>query len=77
MWRMGDIPKELVWNVLVLIPTGNTDTWGIGLIKTLWKVVESLIDTHLRVSLQLHDVLNGFRARRGTGTDIMNLNISQ
>ena len=43
MLRTGEIPQELVWTVLILIPKGNTDTWGIGLIETLWKVAKVLI----------------------------------
>ena len=35
MWRTGEIPQELGWTVLVLIPKGTTDTWGIGLLETL------------------------------------------
>ena len=51
MWRTGDIPQDLGWTVLVLIPKGTTYTWGIGILDTLWKVVEALIDTCLRASL--------------------------
>ena len=47
MWHTGGIPQELVWTVLVLIPKGTTDTRVIGLLETLWKVVEALIDTFL------------------------------
>ena len=77
MWRTGDIPQDLGCTVLVLIPKGTTDTWGIGLLETLCKVVEALTDTRLRARIQFHGVLHGFRDRRGTGTDIMELNISQ
>ena len=45
--------------------------------ETLWKVVEELIDTCLRASLQMQDILHRFRDRRGTGTAIMELNIAQ
>ena len=77
MWRMGGIPQELVWTVLVLIPKGTTDTRGIGLLKTLWKVVEALIDTRLRSSLKIHDVLHRFRAGKGMGTAIMEFKLTQ
>ena len=39
--------------------------------------MEALIDTRLRASLQIHDVLHGFRSRRGTRKAIMELNIAQ
>ena len=55
----------------------DQETWGIGILKTLWKVVEALIDTCLCASLQFYDVLHGFRDGGGTGADIMELNLSQ
>ena len=33
MWQMGEIPQELVWTVMVLIPKGTTNTRGIGLLE--------------------------------------------
>ena len=45
MWRTGAIPQDLGWTFLVLIPKGTTNTWGIGLLETLLKVVEALIYT--------------------------------
>ena len=61
---------------MVLIPKGITNTRGIGLLETLWKVVEALIDTRLRASLQFHYVLHGFRAGIGMGTAIIKLKLS-
>ena len=55
----------------------TTNTRGISLLDTLWKVVEELIETCLCASLQIHDVLHGFRAGRGTGTAIMDLKFAQ
>ena len=43
MWRTEEIPQDMVWTALVLIPKGATNTRGIGLLETLWKVVEALI----------------------------------
>ena len=77
MWRMGDIPQGLGWTILVLIIKGTLDTRVIVILETLWKVVETLIDTRLRASLQFHDVIHGFRAVRGTATAIMELKIAQ
>ena len=77
MWRMGKITQELGWNVLVLIPKGTIDTRGISLLETLWKLVEALIDTCIRASLQFHNLLHVLLSRRGTRTDIMDLNLSQ
>ena len=35
MWKHGDIPREIGWKILVLIPKGKTDTRGIGLLESL------------------------------------------
>ena len=77
IWRTGEIPQELGWTVLVLIPKSTTNIRGFRLLETLWKVVEVLINTCISASLHMHDVLHGFRSRRGTGTDIIELNIAQ
>ena len=39
MWSTGEIPQELGLTVLVLIPKGTTNKFGIGLLETLLKVV--------------------------------------
>ena len=77
MWRTGGIPQELEWKILVPIPRGTTNTIGIGLLEILWKVVDALIYTHLRASLQMHDVLHEFRAGTGMGTAILDLKLDQ
>ena len=76
MWQTGNIPQELGWTVLFLINKGTTNTRGIGLLDTLWKVVEVLIETCLRASIQFHYVLHGDRSRRGTGTAITKLKLA-
>ena len=40
-------------------------------------MVEVLIDTCLCARLQIHNVLHRFRARRGTGTDIIEIKLAQ
>ena len=62
---------------MVFITKGTIDTRGIGLLETLWKVAEALIDTRLCASHQLHEVLHRFRSRIGTGTAIMELKLAQ
>ena len=77
MWRMGEVPQEFGWTVLVLVRKGTTDTRGIGLLENLWKVVEALIDTYIRASIQFHDVLHGLWSGRGTGIAILEMNLAQ
>ena len=65
------------WIVLVLITKGTTKTWGTGLLETLWKVVEALIDTRLRANIHMYVVLHRLGYGIGTRTDIMELNLAQ
>ena len=73
----GEDTTRVGVDFLSLIPKSTTDTRGVVLLETLWKVVEALIDTHLRASLQFHYVLHWFQIRRGTGTAIMDLKLAQ
>ena len=77
MWQHGEILADMGWKLLVLIPKGNNDTQGVGLLETLWKVVEEIIDTRLRESIILHDILHGLIAGRGTWTAILELKVAQ
>ena len=63
--------------ILVLIPKGDMDTWGIVLLESLWKVVEATIDTRMKASTGIHDFLHGFRAERGMGKAILELKTDQ
>ena len=63
--------------MLVLIPNGSIDTPGLGLLKFVWKVVEGVIDTRVKVAVKFHYVLHEFHAGRGTGTAIVELKIAQ
>ena len=67
----------MIWTILFLIPKGNTDTWLIGLLKTLWKVVEEINNTYMRTSISFHDVLHGFRAGKGTCISILDIKLAQ
>ena len=63
--------------ILVLIRKGNTDNRGIGLLETLWNVMDAIIDTRLWSRIQFHDVLHGFLAGIGTGMATMEIKLSQ
>ena len=39
---------------------GNTDNTGIGLLETLWKLVEAIFDSRLKECITLHGVLHVF-----------------
>ena len=76
MWENGSIPTELGCTVLVMIPKGNTDTRGIGLLGVVWKVVEAVIDTRIKTGVQFDDVSHGFVAERGARNAIIELKLS-
>ena len=60
MWENGSIPTELGWDVLVIIPKGNEDTQGIGLLEVVCNVVEAMIYTRIKTEVQYYNVLLGF-----------------
>ena len=53
---------------MALLPKGNGDYQGIGLLEISWKVIELIINRRITDKVTFHDALHGFRARRGTGT---------
>ena len=61
---------------MFLIPKGNKDTQGIGILEVVWKVAEVVIDTCIKTAVQFHDVLHGFRTGREAGTVIIELKLA-
>ena len=76
-WKHREIPTEMCWMILILIPQGKTNNSRISLLDTLYKVVESIIDTCLKVCINFHDVLHRFRVGRGTDIAILELKLVQ
>ena len=62
---------------MVFLPKVNTENRGIGLVESLWKAAEAVIDTQVKTDMQFHDVLHVFHARQEMGTSIMELNMDQ
>ena len=50
---------------MILISKGTEYTHGVVLLEAVWKVVEAVIDTHIKSVVQFHDVLHGFHTGRG------------
>ena len=68
IWRTGEIPQQMLWTIIVLIPKGSSgDYRGIGLLEPFWKVVEGIMDVRLGV-IEFHPFLHGFVKGRGCGT---------
>ena len=67
-FKERQVPTQLSWSTVVLIPKGGGDYRGIGLLEIVWKVIESIINRRIASKIQFHDSLHGFIANRGTGT---------
>ncbi len=75
-WTHGEIPRQLLWIIVVLIPKGGGDYRRIGLLEPIWKCIERVID-HRLDSIELHDSLHGYRHKRGTSTAIIEAKLAQ
>ena len=67
-FREGELAEESTWQAVVLIPKGEKDYRGIGLVEVMWKVVAVILNCRFTSSITYHDALHGFRAGLGTGT---------
>jgi hypothetical protein len=76
VWDHGDIPPQLLWVIVVLIPKGGGDYQGIGLLEPMWKVCEQVMDMRLN-KIPLHESLHGCRDGHGTGTAVMEAKLAQ
>ena len=57
MWEAGSIPTELGCTILVLITKVRDNMRGIGLLEVIQKLVEAVINTIIKVTVEFHDVL--------------------
>ena len=76
IWETGIVPQSMMWIIVVLIPKGNGDFRGIGLLEPIWKVIEMVMDTRLNV-IKFHDCLHGFVKKRGCGTATLEAKLVQ
>ena len=67
-FREGKLAEEAEWKAVVLIPEGEKDYRGIGLVEVMWKVVAVILNRRFTASIAYHNFLHGFRAGHGTGT---------
>ena len=51
----------------MILPKGNGDYWGIGLLELSWKIIELIINQRIASKVTFHNALHGFQANRGTG----------
>ena len=76
IWDRGEIPQQMAWMTVVLLPKGGGDYRGIGLLEPFWKTIEILMDRRLQV-IDFHDCLHGFLKGRGTGTATVEAKLAQ
>ena len=71
------LAEEATWQAVVLIPKGEKDYRGIGLVEVMWKVVAAILNRRFTSSIIYHGALHGFRAGRGTGTATLEAKLLQ
>ena len=62
------VPTQMLWSTVVLLPKGNGNYRGLGLLEISWKIIESIINRRIASKVTFHDALHSFQAKRGTGT---------
>ncbi len=48
IWDRGEIPQQMAWMTVVLLPKGGGDYRGIGLLEPFWKKIDILMDRRLQ-----------------------------
>ena len=71
------VPTQMLWSTVVLLPKGNGNYQGIGLLEMSWKVIESIINQRIASKVNFHNALHGFQTSRGTGTACIEANLLQ
>ena len=75
--REGKLAEEVMWQAVVLIPKGEKDFRGIGLVEVMWKVVAAILNCRFTASITYHNFLHVFWAGCGTGTTTLEAKMSQ
>jgi hypothetical protein len=63
-FETGDLPSELPWSVLALIPKGSGGCRGIGFLEICWKVISKIMDFRMKQGIDFDDSIHEFRAER-------------
>ena len=76
-FREEELAEETTWQAVVLIPKGEKDYRGIGLMEVMWKVVAVILNRRFTSSITYHDALHGFQIVCGTGTATLKAKLLQ
>ena len=66
-FREERLTEEATWQVVLLVTKGKNKYRGIDLVEVMWKVVATILNSRLAVSITFHDFLHVFWACCGTG----------
>ena len=75
IFETGSIPQKLTWSILACLPKRGGGHRGIGLLETIWKLVQAIIGNRIKKAIKFHDALHGFCFRRGTGTALIEMKL--
>jgi hypothetical protein len=67
---------QMSWMVVILLPKGNGDFRGIGLLDPCWKVVEKIMVRRMG-AIDFHPCLHGGMTKRGTGMATIEAKLAQ
>ena len=76
IWEHGSVPKQMRWEIIVLLSKGGSDYCGIGLLEPFWKVVEKIMVARLAL-IKFYDGLHGRLPGQGMGTATIEAKLAQ
>jgi hypothetical protein len=76
IWEHGSVLEQMRWEIIVLLPKGNGEYPGIGLLDPFRKVMKKVMVARLAL-IQFHDSLHGGLSKRGTGTTTIKAKLHQ
>jgi hypothetical protein len=76
IWDRGEIPMQMSWMVIILLPKGGGDFRGIGLLDPCWKVLEKIMVRRMG-AIDFHPCLHGGMPKRGMGTVMIEAKLAQ
>ena len=59
------------------LPKGKGEYRGIELVEAICKMINTIINSHFRTAISIHDSLHGFRQEMGTGTVTLEVKMVQ
>ena len=54
LWE-GETAEEATWQTVVLIPKGEKEYRGIGLVEVMWKVVAAILHCRITTAITYHE----------------------